>query len=91
MKNLTKILLIMGLPCLILSSCKTGVDEKANPFFSGYNTPFDVPPFEKIHAVHYMPAFEKGMEEGNKDIQNLMSNTEEPKFENTVGALDRSG
>jgi peptidyl-dipeptidase Dcp len=81
----------MGLPCLILGSCKNRVDENANPFFSAYNTPFDVPPFEKIHAVHYMPAFEKGMEEGKKDIEKLISNTEEPNFENTVGALDKSG
>ena len=81
----------MGLPCLILGSCKNRVDEKANPFFSAYNTPFDVPPFEKIHSEHYMPAFEKGMEEGKKDIEELISNTEEPSFENTVGALDRSG
>ena len=81
----------MGLPCLIMSSCKDRNDEKSNPFFSEYNTPFDVPPFEKIHAGHYMPAFEKGIEEGRKDIQDLVGNSEDPDFENTIAALDRSG
>lgn len=38
-----------------------------------------------------MPAFEKGMEEGRKDIQSLIKNREEPNFENTIGALDKAG
>ena len=42
-------------------------------------------------AKHYMPAFEKGMEEGRKDIGNLLLNQEEPNFENTIGALDKAG
>jgi peptidyl-dipeptidase Dcp len=65
-KKLSKILLIIGLPCLIMGSCKNRIYEKSNPFFAEYNTPFDVPPFEKIHAGHYMPAFEKGMEEAGR-------------------------
>ncbi len=75
-----------------MPSCKNepGVD-KSNPFFSEYNTPFNVPPFEKIMAGHYMPAFEKGMAEGRKEIEELVKNKEEPTFANTVEALDRSG
>lgn len=82
----------MGLSGLIFSSCKnqSGAD-KINPFFSEYNTPFSVPPFEKIKAKHYMPAFEKGMNEGRKDIENLVKNEAEPDFDNTIGALDRAG
>ena len=38
-----------------------------------------------------MPAFEKGMDEGRKDIEKLVKNTEEPTFDNTIGALDRAG
>ena len=85
-------LLIMGLSGLVLSSCKnqSGAD-KINPFFSEYNTPFNVPPFEKIKAKHYMPAFEKGMNEGRKDIENLVKNQVEADFDNTIGALDKAG
>lgn len=75
-----------------MPSCKndTGVD-KSNPFFSEFDTPFNVPPFEKIMAGHYMPAFDKGMEEGRKEIEELLKNREEPSFANTIEALDRAG
>jgi peptidyl-dipeptidase Dcp len=82
----------MGLTAFSFTSCKNQPEaNKNNPFFSDYNTPFNVPPFEKIMAKHYMPAFEKGMEEGRKDIEQLIKNDEEPDFENTIGALDRAG
>lgn len=85
-------LMITGVFGILLSSCKNqGAIDKSNPFFSEYNTPFDVPPFEKIKANHYMPAFEKGMEEGRKDIEAIVANKEAPNFENTIAALDRSG
>lgn len=85
-------LLIMGLSGLAVTSCNNKPEvDKNNPFFSEYNTPFNVPPFEKIKAKHYMPAFEKGMAEGRLDIQNLVKNREEPDFDNTVGALDKAG
>ena len=38
-----------------------------------------------------MPAFEKGMDEGRKDIEALVNSQAEPDFENTIGALDRAG
>ncbi len=85
-------LFISGLFAAILTACKSKPEtDKNNPFFSEYATPFNVPPFEKIMARHYMPAFEKGMEEGRKDIQRLIKNREEPNFENTIGALDKAG
>jgi peptidyl-dipeptidase Dcp len=82
----------MGFSGLIFSSCKNQpVADKTNPFFSEYNTPFNVPPFEKIMAKHYMPAFEKGMVDGRKEIETLVKNKQEPTFENTIEALDKSG
>jgi len=85
-------LLIVGLSGLVLSSCKNQSEaDKINPFFSEYNTPFNVPPFEKIKSKHYMPAFEKGMNEGRKDIEALVKNQAEPDFDNTIGVLDKAG
>ena len=55
------------------------------------STPFGVPPFDKIEVAHYKPAFEKGMEEQKKEIDAIVNNPEEPTFENTIVALDRSG
>ena len=34
-----------------------------NPFFITYQTPFEVPPFDKIDTTHYMPAFIEGMKQ----------------------------
>ena len=92
MKYVTKMLLLMGLSAFTLNSCQNQPEvDKSNPFFSEYNTPFNVPPFEKIMAKHYLPAFERGMEEGRKDLKALIENREEPDFENTIGAFDKAG
>lgn len=79
---------------LTVTDCKNGSEsgiDKTNPFFSSYNTPFDVPPFEKILAKHYMPAFEKGMAEGRADLEKILTNKENATFENTIDPLDKMG
>src|SRR5664280_2453825 len=94
MKKLYKTLLICGFICIAIAGCKTKPVTKvdnSNPFFTSFNTPFEVPPFEKIMAKHYMPAFIKGMTEGREDIKNLVNNSTNPTFENTIGTLDKAG
>ena len=82
----------MGLSAFTLNSCQNQPEvDSTNPFFSEYNTPFNLPPFEKIMAKHYLPAFERGMEEGREDLKALLKNREEPNFENTIGAFDKAG
>ena len=66
-------------------------NEEMNPFFSEYNTKFNVPPFDKIKVAHYLPAFERGIEEHNKEIEAIVNNTDAPNFENTIEALEYSG
>ena len=73
-------------------SCKNETDKDlTNPFFSEFNTPFNVPPFEKIMAKHYVPAFEQGIKEGCDDIKKIVNNKEKPTFQNTVEAYDKAG
>jgi peptidyl-dipeptidase Dcp len=91
MKKPYKLLLICGFAGIALSGCKNKpvvVADKPNPFFSAYNTPFDVPPFEKIMAKHYNQAFEKGMEEGRIALDKIVQRKEEPTFLNTIDPLD---
>lgn len=81
---------------VVLGACNSSkksdvADVAPNPFFTEYTTPFGVPPFDKIEVVHYKPAFEKGMEEHKKEIDAIVNNPEEPTFENTIVAFDRSG
>ena len=74
MRNTVRFILFCAFISAILPSCnkkQTEVDRN-NPFFTEYNTPFDVPPFEKIMAKHYMPAFEQGMNEGRKSLKKLL-------------------
>ncbi|MCX6328596.1 MAG: M3 family metallopeptidase [Bacteroidia bacterium] len=91
MKNLLKLFIITAL-FMTITSCKNEPEvDKSNPFFRKFNTPFNVPPFEKIMVKHYLPAFEKGMAEGRKEIDKIVKNSKEPTFKNTINALDRSG
>ncbi|MAQ47345.1 MAG: peptidase M3 [Flavobacteriales bacterium] len=62
-----------------------------NPFFQEWNTPYGVPPFNFIKDEHYMPAFEKGMKNNLKEIDDIVENPEAPTFSNTIEALERSG
>ena len=75
----------------ILFSCKQKEKESSNPFFSEYNTPYDVPPFDKIDTSHFVPAIEKGIIEQQAEIDAIINNNEAPTFENTILAYDKSG
>lgn len=84
---LKKSILILAASCMMYS-CATKTDN--NPFLSEFQTPNGVPPFDKIKLEHYEPAFQKGMEEQNSNIQAIIDNTETPSFENVIAALDNS-
>ncbi|MBN2367261.1 MAG: peptidase M3, partial [Calditrichaeota bacterium] len=73
---------------LVLFACDSA---DHNPFFSDYDTSFQTPPFEKIKESHFMPAFQEGMKEQQAEIRMITENREEPTFENTIEALERSG
>ncbi len=72
-------------------SNQSTVSFAGNPFFADYNTPFDVPPFDKISEKHFMPAFSEGMQEQKKEIDTIVNTNEPPTFENTIEALEYSG
>jgi peptidyl-dipeptidase Dcp len=66
-------------------------ESGTNPFFSAYTTPFQVPPFDKVKADHFMPAFEESMRQQKNVISEICASRAEPTFENTVEALETSG
>lgn len=88
MKNKLLIVLFAG---LALSACKQNTSSKDNPFFSEYDTPFAIPPFEKIQNKHYIPAFEEGMKQQADAVKAIVDNKEAPTFANTIEALENSG
>lgn len=65
--------------------------KETNPFYETYDTPYGVPPFDKIENKHYLPAFKEGIVQHNLDIDQIVANTATPDFTNTIVALDKSG
>jgi peptidyl-dipeptidase Dcp len=82
-----KCIFILATTCMMYS-CTT--QTETNPFLSEFQTEHGVPPFDKIKLEHYEPAFLKGIEEQNANIDAIVNNSEAPTFENVIVALDNS-
>ena len=74
---------------VIFTSCNE-VKEK-NPLLTEWNTPFGIPPFEQVHAKHYMPAYKAAMDAQMAEIYAITANADAPTFENTIAAYDGTG
>ena len=62
-----------------------------NPLFNEFTAPYGIAPFSEITIEHYREGMLKGMEEQKAEIEAIVNNTDEPTFENTIAAMDRSG
>ena len=74
---------------LLLSACQTQPGKKEelkaeNPFYQKWETPFGVPPFDQIKNEHFMPAFQKGMEENLAEKDSIDNKSDVPTFANTL-------
>mgnify|MGYP000844614578 CR=1 FL=1 len=83
---------IITLSLIMMYSCnEADTQGKDNPFFSEFDTPDGVPPFDQIKIEHYLPAFEAGMKEHTAEVDAIIKNADAPTFENTIVALDKAG
>lgn len=62
-----------------------------NPLLVKWDTPYQTPPFDKIKPVHYLPAFISAISEAKMEVDAIALSKEDPNFENTILALERSG
>src|ERR1700754_5231989 len=62
-----------------------------NPFYAPSSLPFQAPPFDQICDSDYQPAIEAGMAQQLLEIRAIAENPEQPTFENTLVALEKSG
>ncbi|MGL4293939.1 MAG: M3 family metallopeptidase, partial [Bacteroidales bacterium] len=85
-----KHLFITSCMAAMMVSCTSNQADQ-NPFFAASTAPFGVPVFNEIKTEHYMPAFLRGMEEHDVEIEAIANNPESPTFENTIAALEYSG
>ncbi len=67
------------------------MNNTENPLLSESTLPYGAPDFSKIKDENFKPAMLEGMEQQKKAIETIVNNEEEPSFENTVIALEKSG
>ena len=87
MKKLSTLILL----AFFSFGCSNSMEKSMNPFFTDYDAPYQIPPFDEVKEDHYMPAFEKGMKEQLEEIDQIANNPEQPTFENTLVELERTG
>ncbi len=62
-----------------------------NPFFAAWDTPFEAPPFDLIETAHFKPAYAEALAAHQAEVTAIAEAVEAPSFDNTIGALERSG
>jgi peptidyl-dipeptidase Dcp len=65
--------------------------SEVNPLLVESTLPYGMPHFDLIEDEHYREALEAGMAEHSEEIQGIASNPDDPTFENTIVAMERSG
>ncbi len=86
-REIRKVIIFLFIILITFSS----IQAMENPFYENYKTQFEIPPFSEIEEKHFMPAYFKGMEDHNNEIEQIIQNTERPSFENVIIAMERSG
>jgi len=87
---------VMLLSIVVLTSCQSKKEEVIktttdNPLLVAWDTPFGVPPFDKIKNEDYKPAFDIALKENKDEIDVIINNSVAPTFKNTIEALELSG
>ena len=80
---------ILTLAAIILAM--TACHKRVNPFLTEWDTPYGIPPFDKIQVSDYIPAIQAGIAQQNAEIDAITANPDEPTFENTIVPLELSG
>ena len=65
--------------------------DDVNPFFVESTLPLGMPHFDLIRNEHFLPAFERGLEEHSAEVREIANNPEAPSFANVFVALELSG
>lgn len=79
---------LITLLTLLTYSCNT---MNQNPLLRSSEAPYGAPEFDKIENQHYIPAFEQAIKEAREEVEQIAQSKEEPTFENTIYALEKSG
>jgi len=97
--------LILSAACLAVAACSESITpapvesvsepaasaERDNPLLAEWNTPFGVPPFDRIESTDYLPAMRDGIQQQQAEIDAIVANPDAATFDNTLVALEVSG
>lgn len=86
--------ILVSLAIAILQiGCGTKEENQStmNPFFQAYDTPFEVPPFDKIKNEHFAPALREGIAQKEAEVEDITNNPDAATFTNTIESLEYSG
>ena len=75
----------------LLSREAAGASAEGNPLLAEWETPFGVPPFDRIKEEHFLPAYHEAIARQREEAQAIAKNTAAPSFVNTVEALAFTG
>ncbi|MFC3200157.1 M3 family metallopeptidase [Parapedobacter deserti] len=89
--NRKRILPVLMISIGSLASCENHEATADNPFFASYDTPFEVPPFDRIKDEHFKPAYEEALKRHSAEVDSIAAIAEAPTFENTIVALENAG
>ena len=73
------------------ATVKAMPDKSSNVLLKASPLPYQTPQFDKIKISDYEPAFEQGMAEQEKEINQIANNKADATFDNTVLAIEKSG
>lgn len=79
---------IIGMAIAALTAC---TPKQENPLMADSALPHGAPEFSKYESTHYEAAFLEAFKQQRAEIDAIVANTEAPTFDNTIGALERSG
>ena len=63
----------------------------SNPLLVESTLPYHAPRFDLIRTAHYQPAIEEGMRQQLVEINAIAKQMQQPTFDNTIVAMERSG
>lgn len=92
-----KRILILALLAITILSCNQNKkntsmtdDLKDNPFLKESTLPYHAPDFTKIKNKDFKPALLEAMKQQSEAINKIVANSEQPTFDNTILALEKS-
>lgn len=84
--TMSKHLIPAALGLALITSCAMN-----NPLINESTLAYGAPEFDKIKTEHYLPAFKYAIEEGKKEIDEIVNCKETADFYNTIEAMEYSG